>query len=335
MSTLRKPTILITEKAGSRSCVSDRSLNEFRLIRNHDPREVFSLVSLNRPDLIILDAQMDDISGYELLKTLKSFYKTEKIPVVLVAEIHEDVEPCLALELGAIDFMIKPISEHLITAKINNYIKIYHSLLALEERATSAKEMNPNTGLPGNKAISRYVTNAIRTSQQQALIYADLDNFKSYNDKYGFGKGDEIIKLTGDVIADALSKLKKESFLGHVGGDDFVFVVSVDEVKRVTDYVIRSFDKRIRECYTDEDRRRGFIISKDRRDQIQKYPIMTLSLAGVDLTEHSKDTRYEHVADICAEVKKYAKTFNQSCYYQDRRNKERSKTLEMLYSSAI
>ncbi len=335
MTTSRKPTILITEKANSRSCISDHTLDDFRIVRNDDPREVFSLVSLNRPDLIILDAEMEGISGYELLKTLKSFYKTERIPVVLVAEIHEDVEPCLALELGAIDFMIKPISEHLITAKITNYIKIYHSLLDLEERATVAKEMNPNTGLPGNTAISRYVSSSLRQKKEHVLVYADLDNFKSYNDKYGFGKGDEIIKLTGDVISKVLAKLKSETFLGHIGGDDFVFVVHRNDIKRATDMIIALFDKRILDFYTEDDRKRGYIISKDRRDQVQKFPIMTLSLAGVDLTEHTPSTRYEYVADLCAEVKKYAKTFNNSCYYQDRRHKQQSKTYEMLYSSAI
>lgn len=335
MTHKRRPTILITEKPNGRSCVKDSSLDAFRIIRNSDPREVFSLVSLNRPDLIILDAEMEGISGYELLKTLKSFYKTEKIPVVLVAEIHEDVEPCLALELGAIDFMIKPISEHLILAKINNYIKLYHSMLDLEERATYAKEMNPNTGLPGNTAVSKFVTNSLRRGKPQVAIYADLDNFKSYNDKYGFGRGDEIIRLTGEVIMEGLQKLRAESFLGHIGGDDFVFVVNKNDVRKVTDYIIRNFDSRIRNFYSDEDRRRGYIVSKDRREQIQKFPIMTISLAGVDLTDHDPSTRYEYIADLCAEVKKYAKTFNNSCYYQDRRHRQQSKTLEMLYSSAI
>lgn len=335
MTYKRKPTILITEKKNTRSCIGDRALEDFRIIRNDDPREVFSLVSLNHPDLIILDAEMEGISGYELLKTLKSFYKTEKIPVVLVAEIHEDVEPCLALELGAIDFMIKPISEHLITAKVSNYIKIYHSLLDLEERATFAKEMNPNTGLPGNTAISRVVTTALKTGQEKVVVYADLDNFKSYNDKYGFGRGDEIIKLTGDVIEETLDKIPGETFLGHVGGDDFVFLVPKHLVEKVTNRIIKLFDKRIVDHYSDEDRKRGFIVSKDRKDQIQKFPIMTLSMAGVDLTDHNAATRYEYIADVCAEVKKYAKTFNNSCYYQDRRHEQQTKTYEMLYSSAI
>jgi len=331
----KKKTILITEKSEMRSCVGKDYFRDFKVIRNHDAREVFTLVSIHHPDLIILDAEMADISGYDLLKTLKSFHKTEKIPVVLVAEIHEDVEPCLALELGAIDFMIKPISEHLITAKVNNYINLYHSFKLLEEKAYYAKEMNPNTGLPGNTAISRYVVEALKERRDQIVVYADLDNFKAYNDKYGFGQGDLIIKLTGDVIKEALETAEEATFLGHIGGDDFVFVASASEIEKITEQIIYNFDERIRGYYSEEDQKRGYIISKDRRDKVQEFPIMTLSLAGVDLSEHDKDTRYEVIADICAEVKKYAKTFESSCYYQDRRHKNRNKTYEMLYSSAI
>ena len=318
---MTKPTILLTEKSNSRSCLTEEMLEVFHVIRNSEAREVFSLVSLHKPDLIILDAHMPGISGYDLLRTLKAYYKTEKIPVVLAAEIHEDVEPCLALELGAIDFIIKPISEHLITAKINNYIKLYHSMLQLEERATTAKEMNPNTGLPGNKAIKRFVLQALQSEESQVVVYADLDNFKSYNDAYGFGKGDQIIKMTADIIERALANAKTDTFLGHVGGDDFVFVAPATKIKEICDEIIYDFDEEVRTHYDLADCNRGFIVSKDRQNRIQKFPIMTISMAGVNLAEHTKNTRYEYIADICAEVKKYAKSFNNSCFYMDRRHK--------------
>lgn len=334
MSPVRIPTILITEKENGRSCIGSKGLPEYHVVRNHNPKDVLSLVSLHRPDLIILDAELKGTSGYDLLKTLKSFYKTERIPVVLAAEIHEDVEPCLALELGAIDFIIKPISEHLIVAKIRNFIKLYHSMIALEERATVAKEMNPNTGLPGNRAISRRVTGALMNQEEMVVVYGDLDNFKSYNDKYGFGKGDDIIKLTGEVIQEGLELTDGATFIGHVGGDDFIFLAPVKDIRMIADFIIYSFDKRVRSHYSEEDVKRGFIVSTDRQNHIRKFPIMTLSLAGVNLTEHEPETRYEVIADICAEVKKYAKTFNNSCFYIDRRHKRVKKTLDMAFQQA-
>jgi len=335
MSPVRIPTILITEKENGRSCIGIDGLAEYNVVRNHDSKKVLSLIALHQPDLIILDAELKGTSGYELLKTLKSFYKTERIPVVLAAEIHEDVEPCLALELGAIDFIIKPISEHLITAKIRNFIRLYHSMIALEERATVAKEMNPNTGLPGNKAISRRVTEALVEQEEMVVVYGDLDNFKSYNDKYGFGKGDDIIELTGEVIQEGLELTSGASFIGHVGGDDFIFLAPVKDIRMIADYIIYNFDKRIRTHYTEDDVQRGFIVSTDRQNQIMKFPIMTLSLAGVDLTEHEPETRYEVIADICAEVKKYAKSFNNSCFYIDRRHKREKKTFNMALQQVL
>ena len=329
------PTILITEKTGGRSCIPSATLDGFELVRSFQPKEVFNLVSVHRPDLIILDAEMPGTNGYDLLKALKSFYKTERIPVMLVAELHEDVEPCLALELGAIDFIIKPISEHLITAKINNYIKIYHSMMDLEERATIAKEMNPNTGLPGNTAISRSVLAALTNPVPQVVVYCDLDNFKSYNDKYGFGKGDDIIKLTGDILQEAVELGEGQNFLGHVGGDDFVYVVPLNEVRKVADYIIYNFDKRVRQHYSKDDVERGFIVSKDRQGRTMKFPIMTLSMAGVNLSEHESNTRYEVIADICAEVKSYAKKFNNSCFYIDRRHSKAKRNSDDAMSMAI
>lgn len=335
MPTKRYPKILITEKIQGRSCISDGDLEGFSIVRNHDPNEVFSLVSSHRPDLIILDAEMPGTNGYELLKTLKSFYKTERIPVMLVAEVFEKMEPCLALELGAIDFIIKPISEHLMVAKINNYIKIYHSIIELEEQATKAKEMNPNTGLPGNVAISRNVLEALKTGIDQVLVYCDLDNFKSYNDKYGFGKGDDIIKLTGEIINEAIALSDGPTFLGHVGGDDFVFMAPRTDIRRIADYIIYNFDDRVRGHYTHEDVKRGYIVSTDRQNNVMKFPIMTLSLAGVTLSEHNPETRYEYIADICAEVKKYAKNFNNSCFYIDRRHKSEEAIKDLSFSLAI
>ncbi len=332
---VRKPRVLITEKEHTRSCIGQDGLEGFEIIRNYKPKEVLSLVTATKPDLIIIDAQFPKVSGYDLLKTLKSYFKTELIPVVIAAEIHEDVEPCLALELGAIDFIIKPISEQLIAAKVTNFIKLYHSMIDLENRATVAKEMNPNTGLPGNGAISRRVTEALQYGEPMTIVYADLDNFKAYNDKYGFGCGDDIIKLTGEVIQEGLMLSEGERFLGHVGGDDFVFLAPTENVRAIADYIVYNFDRRVRGHYTDEDVKRGYIISTDRQDNVMKFPIMTLSMAGVNLTEHNPETRYEKIADICAEVKKYAKTFNNSCFYVDRRHKKLRKEQTILQKAVV
>ncbi len=313
------PRVLIIEKNDGRSILNVESVEGFEITRSDDVLEVFTLISRVRPDLIIMDAIQGELSGYEILRRLKGFHKTEKIPVVLVAEIFEDVDPCRALEEGAIDFIIKPISVNLLKVKMRNYVNIYNNLLLLQELAIAAKEMNPNTGLPGNNTIRKQVMKALTKEEDYVVVYADIDNFKAFNDKYGFGNGDDIIKVTGEIITDAVQISDEESFVGHVGGDDFIFLVPLKDVYIVTDSIIKNFDKKVIEHYDESDANNGFIIAKNRRGQVQTFPIMTLSLAGVNLGEHRHDTRYERIADICAEVKGYAKKFDTSCFFMDRR----------------
>ncbi len=313
------PRVLIIEKEEGTPLVQFKDIEGFELHMSNDIMEVFTMISKINPDLIILDAISDELSGYEVLKRLKGFHKTEKIPVVLVADITEDVDPCEALEEGAIDFIIKPISANLLKVKMRNYVNMYNALLMLEDFAQFAKEMNPNTGLPGNNAIREKVISALEHEDPYVVVYADLDNFKAYNDIYGFAKGDEIIKLTAEIIQDSLNLTKKETFLGHIGGDDFVFLAPYDDITKITDNIIETFDTKILDFYQQEDVEKGYIISKGRRGEIQKFPISSISLAGVKLEQHNENTRYERIVDICSEVKKYAKKFEKSCFYMDRR----------------
>ncbi len=313
------PRVLIIEKKGGRSLINTDKVDGFEIYKSDDIMEVFTLISRIHPDLIMIDAIHEELSGYEILKRLKGFHKTEKIPVVLLAEIFEDVDPCMALEDGAIDFIIKPISLNLLKVKMRNYVGIYNNLLLLQELAVAAKEMNPNTGFPGNNTIRKQVIKALAKEEPYVVVYADLDNFKAFNDKYGFGNGDDVIKLTGEVIKDATQLSDEETFVGHVGGDDFVFLAPLKDIKVITDNIIETFDKKIRNHYDAEDLEKGHIVSKNRRGETQTFPIMTLSLAGVNLGEHDANTRYERIADICAEVKKYSKKFEESCFHMDRR----------------
>ncbi len=313
------PRVLIIEKDRGRSVLSRDELDGFEIYKRFKIMEVFDEISKIHPDIIMLDANMDGLTGYEVLRRLKKFHKTEKIPVVLIGEIFEDLDPTSALLDGAIDFIIKPISPSLLAAKLSNYAEAYNNILLLKEQKQAAKEANPNTGLPGNNTIRKKVIESLENEERSVVVYADLDNFKAFNDKYGFGNGDDVIKLTGEIISDALKLSEHDTFLGHVGGDDFVFIVAFSDVKKVTDNIISTFDEKVREHYDPEDVAKGSIISKNRRGEVQEFPIMTISLAGVNLAEHDSDTRYEKIADVCAEVKKYAKKFDRSCFYIDRR----------------
>ncbi len=193
------------------------------------------------------------------------------------------------------------------------------SLAVMKARAENA---NPLTKLPGNNVIHEEIEKRIKGKKKFVAVYSDLDNFKAFNDKYGIGDGDKAIKLTAQVMKEAVKKGSPGDFLGHEGGDDFIILTTPEKADEVTGHVCTEFDKRVRELFSEEDRRQGFIISKDREGNVKQFPLMTISLAGV--TNATRElTSYAEVTNICAEVKKKAKNMSKetgkSSFYLDKR----------------
>ncbi len=189
----------------------------------------------------------------------------------------------------------------------------------LKKMKEIAENANPLTKLPGNIVIQKEVERKIKDNEKFLVIYCDLDNFKAFNDKYGIEAGDKAIKLAADVFKEAVAKKGKSGdFIGHEGGDDFILLTGSERGKDIADYIISQFDKRIKEFYGKEDLARGYIEAKSRQDQMMKFPIMTISLAGVT-NEIRSITSYGEVTNIAAEIKKKAKATKGSCLAMDRR----------------
>lgn len=183
-----------------------------------------------------------------------------------------------------------------------------------------AENVNPLTKLPGNILIREEIERCIREGKEFVAIHSDLDNFKAFNDKYGLAKGDEAIKLTADILKEGMEKNgNPHDLLGHEGGDDFVLVTSPDKSDAVTSYIIKEFEQRIRSLYNEEDLQRGYIEAKTRQGQTAKFPIMTISLAGVS-NQFRKVTSYAEVTNIATEVKSKAKSIESSIYILDKRH---------------
>ena len=182
------------------------------------------------------------------------------------------------------------------------------SLVVMKARAENA---NPLTKLPGNNVIHEEIEKRIKGKKKFVAVYSDLDNFKAFNDKYGIGAGDVAIKLTAQIMREAIRKGAAGDFLGHEGGDDFIILTTPEKSDEVTGHVCTEFDRRIKELYNDEDRQRGYIVSKDRDGNVKQFPLMTISLAGVGNAQREL-TSYAEVTNICAEVKKKAKMTSKS-----------------------
>ncbi len=193
------------------------------------------------------------------------------------------------------------------------------ALVVMKARAENA---NPLTKLPGNNMIHESIEKRIKEKKKFIAVYSDLDNFKAFNDKYGIGAGDQAIKLTAQIMKEAMRKGAPGDFLGHEGGDDFIILTAPEKSQAVTDHVCIEFDKRVRQFYSAEDQARGKIVSKDREGNVKEFPIMTISLAGVGNVVREL-TSYAEVTNICAEVKKKAKmmskTTGKSSLYLDKR----------------
>ena len=180
-----------------------------------------------------------------------------------------------------------------------------------------AKGANPLTGLPGNVAIEREVERRCSQQEFSCFIYADLDNFKVYNDIYGFKEGDDVLLLAGRVLSWAMRRHGgTDGFTGHVGGDDFVLAVDPDTAERVCQAIVRCFKRLIKQYYTEADRERGFIVGKDRQGVEREFGFVSISLAIVDA--YANDTIHT-VAQRAADLKKYAKSKAGNVWVRDRR----------------
>jgi len=197
--------------------------------------------------------------------------------------------------------------------------EIVHRVRLCMSRLTRSLDANPLTRLPGNTSILFETTARIESGKPFALAYLDIDNFKSFNDRYGYGRGDEVLVVTCRILSTVISELAgAEGFVGHVGGDDFVFMSAPDRINAICDTVIKRFDLVIPDFYDREERLRGYIDSVDRKGNREQFPIMSLSIAVVTNC-HRPIQHPGDVSKIASELKKHAKAIKGSGYVTDQR----------------
>lgn len=191
--------------------------------------------------------------------------------------------------------------------------------VALKKMKERAENANPLTKLPGNNIIREEIERRIRSRAKFVAIHVDLDNFKAYNDRYGIGKGDEIIKFTNRVLENAVKKKGDPGdFIGHEGGDDFFIITTPDRAEAVADEVIVQFDTEVKNFYSAEDRKAGYIYEKDRKGEPVRFPLMSISLAGVT-NQYKPISSYAELTNIAVGVKHKVKQLERSNFLLDKR----------------
>ncbi len=197
--------------------------------------------------------------------------------------------------------------------------EIQEMMLKIKDSQQRYLDASPLTRLPGNMAIEQVLKEKMERGEKFALCYIDLDDFKAFNDKYGYAKGSELIKMTGEVIYRAKDKYAhKQDFVGHIGGDDFVLVTFPDRVNEVCQAIISEFDRLIPGYYHAEDRAKGFIEGTDRYGVKRRFPLMSISIAVVSDVRRSFNSPIE-IARVASEIKDYVKSLPGSNYLVDRR----------------
>ena len=290
-----------------------------RSLMDHDLKDIYQVVSFNSiasaldyiynsiPHLIVMSIERDDPVGITLLNDLKSDPMFHQLPVLAIVP-----------DKFAIDDWKNLLVEDYVRRRDIDTDFVARAQLTIV-RSERIVEMNPLTRLPGNISINNEIQDRIDTQKEFAFGYADLDYFKPFNDRYGFSRGDEVIKMTGRIILGVIkSKQPQGSFVGHVGGDDFVFIIDTPLAQEAAADIIKAFDSLIPAMYNPADVQQGFIKSFDRKGNASQFPVMGISI-GIVETRGRAFTHYGEITEIAAEMKKYAKQFTGSSYKTDHR----------------
>lgn len=290
--------------------VLDLTLSDYyEVIQAPNGLEGLKLVQTKNPNLVVCDFMMPVMTGKEFCKEMKKDILLEHIPVIMLTGKGETKNMVDGIEAGADDYIVKPFEPMALLARITMILR----------RTNRSLDANPLTHLPGNTSIMEELQNKITSGKTFAIGYADLDKFKIYNDKYGFEKGDEVIRELARLLVKIVRSVGgPDSFIGHIGGDDFVFVTTDEIIETVCKEIIAEFDKTAPQFYNEEDRKAGYIMGKDRLGNEIKTGLLALSI-GIVSNANQPITHVAQISEKGAELKKYAKSFQESIFVRDQR----------------
>lgn len=267
----------------------------YEVVEAADGRQALEVAISDSPDVVLLDVMMPEVDGFEVVRRLRENARTAHLPVILVTARSQAADKVTGLGAGADDYVTKPFDPDELLARVATTLR----------RATELRATSPLTGLPGNPRIEQELARRLDAGIPFALLYADLNDFKAYNDHYGFHRGDQVIRTLADVLVAVTSEVE-DAFVGHVGGDDFVAVVRPEDAERVAEEVCRRFDAVAPELYDPEDRARGSIEVADRQGVARQFPLVSVSI-GITRSEQRRFSHPSEVIAAATEMKSYAK----------------------------
>ncbi|NUO63236.1 MAG: diguanylate cyclase [Gemmatimonadaceae bacterium] len=273
-----------------------------------DENTLMALALRGRPRLVVFDARRDLDSCDAACRRLKADSYTGIVPAVLW--IASDEQLVRAFDSDADEVLRDG----------NTTTEVEARLEVLLRRSDRDVRVHPSTRLPGTMEIEAEIGRRMARGEKFAVCYADLDHFKEFNDRYSYYDGDRVIRILAKILHDVVKGVAGEKgFVGHIGGDDFIFIIPVSFVNDVCGEIVEVFDALAPYQYSEQDRRAGYYFGKDRRGQLHRVPLMTVSI-GVVTNERRHFTHAAQVSELATEMKSYAKTLPGSVFTIDRRH---------------
>jgi len=261
------------------------------------------------PDLVLADVMMPNMDGFELTRRLRQDPRTAAVSIIMLTARGLSADKLEGFAIGADDYIVKPFDTPELLARIRGVLR----------RSRDMRAQSPLTGLPGNIRIEEEIDRQVDEGTPFALLYADLDHFKAFNDHYGFMRGDQALQATAAMIEEVARDVTSGvSFVGHVGGDDFVIVVTPETAAVVAQAIVERFDRDAASYYDPEDRDRGYIEVTNRRGELQRFPMLTISIR-VASTERRAFQHYAEAVAVATEMKQFTKGSSGSSWAMDRR----------------
>ena len=274
----------------------------------HDGAEALRRATEDPPDLIVLDVMMPVLDGVEVVRRLRAQAATAAVPVVMLTAKSLSADKVVGLTAGADDYIVKPFDTLELVARVRTTLR----------RTADNRSVSPLTGLPGNHRIDLEIAARAHSGNPYAVCHVDLDEFKSFNDAYGFLRGDDLLLvLSGCLLQIAAEAGEPPPFIGHVGGDDFVIVCTPDQAEPIGAALVKGFDAAVPSFYDPADVERGYLEVTDRRGELRRHPLVSVSVGVAIYSGGDRDHRA--VVAAASEMKGVAKTQPGSVVAVDRR----------------
>ena len=297
----------------------ESSVLVFRELFKNDPEYKFisvksdkiNIALKNIPSIIIINEDAIEVDVVDLCEKIRNDEDNSITPIIVVSS-NSDKDHRIKILKESVEYYIK---------KPVNPEYLYFTIKNLSRLLTINRRISPLTGLPGNVQIHAELKKRISNKEDFSVLYLDLDNFKAYNDVYGFLNGDEIIKFTADTIIRCIhSQISEGSFVGHIGGDDFVAIIPSLNCEELCKSIIANFDAEVTKFFTEEDNEKGYIEVANRKGVIEQFPLTSISI-GVVEADKGRFANMLEIGEVGAQVKHLAKSVIGSSYAIDRRKR--------------